>query len=171
MMFMPRSLGTWLLGFVLLMLLGVGVATRNQRGGPKATLTALTAFTDRPLGNPWTPHAADAHAAAGLRILADAIAEVAPGTPNQVDVVRTLARAIDVAPPGTIDADVAHDAFDRVGRVLTDIQSDRAPNLTQQAAAVREAAEKVSVTRPLCEQRDVVVAFFARSRDLLVSVQ
>ena len=167
----PRAVGTWLLGLVLLALLGVGVATRNQGGGTRATLLALTAFTDRPLGNPWTPHAADAHAATGLRILADAIAATAPASPEQVETVRALARALDVAPPGSVDADIAHDAFGRVGHVLSMLQTDRAPQLTDLSAAVREAADSISASRPLNEQRQAVVSFFARSRDLLVSVQ
>jgi hypothetical protein len=167
----PRTTVAWLLGLVLLALLSVGVATRNQRGGVKATLVALTAFTEQPLGNPWTPHAADAHAASGLRMLADAIAATAPSSPDQVETVRTLARALDVAPPGSVDADIAHDAFDRVGHVLSVLQTDRAPDLAQAAAAVRAAADSVSAARPLNEQRRAVVTFFVRSRDLLVSVQ
>lgn len=166
-----RAVGTWLLGLVLLALLGVGVATRNQRGGVRATLVALTAFTDQPLGNPWTPHAADAHAAAGLRLMADAIAATASNAPDQVEIVRTLARALDVVPPGAVDADIAHDAFGRVGQVLSVLQTDRAPRLADAAAAVRAAADSVSAARPLNEQRRAVVIFFVRSRDLLVSVQ
>jgi len=167
----PRTTITWLLGLVLLALLSVGVATRNQKVGPRATLVALTAFTEQPLGNPWTPHAADAHAATGLRMLADAIAATSPTSPDQVETVRTLARALDVVPPGAVDAEIAHDAFGRVGHVLSVIQTDRAPDKADAAAAVRAAADSVSANRPLNEQRRAVVTFFARSRDLLVSVQ
>ena len=167
----PRAVGTWLLGLVLLALLGVGVATRNQGGGTRATLLALTAFTERPLGNPWTPHAADTHAATGLRILADAIAATTPASPEQIETVRALARALEIAPPGTVDSGLAHDAFGRVGHVLSVLQVDRAPQLTEVAAAVRAAADSVNASRPLNEQRQAVVSFFVRSRDLLVSVQ
>lgn len=166
-----RAVGTWLLGLVLLALLSVGVATRNQKVGVRASLVALTAFTEQPLGNPWTPHAADAHAANGLRMLADAIVATAPTSPDQVETVRTLARALDVVPPGAVDADIAHDAFGRVGHVLSVIQTDRAPALADAAASVRAAADSVSASRPLNEQRRAVVTFFIRSRDLLVSVQ
>lgn len=166
-----RAVGTWLLGLVLLALLGVGVATRNQKVGVRGTLVALTAFTEQPLGNPWTPHAADAHAATGLRMLADAIAATAPTSPDQVETVRTLARALDVVPPGAVDADIAHDAFGRVGHVLSVIQTDRSPALADAAASVRAAADSVVASRPLNEQRRAVVTFFVRSRDLLVSVQ
>jgi hypothetical protein len=166
MTFVTRAVGTSLLGLVLLVLLGVGVATRDQHGGARGTLIALTAFTERPLGNPWTPHAADVHVATGLRILADAIAETRPGQGDDVEAVRKFARAIDVAPPGAADADMAHDAFDRVSRVLSSLQADRAS-----VDAVRAAAEDVSSTRPLCDQRDAVVTFFLRSRDLLANVQ
>jgi hypothetical protein len=162
-----RVIGTWILGLVLLALLGVGVATRNQHGGAGGTLVALTAFTEAPLGNPWTPHAADAHAATGLRMLADAIAESSPSSPEQVETVRTLARALDVAPPGNVDADIAHDAFNRVGRVLSVMQTDRAPNLNNAAAALRAAADSVTTDKPLYEQRRAVVTFFVRARDLL----
>jgi hypothetical protein len=166
-----RAVGTWLLGLVLIALLGVGVATRNQSGGVRTTLVALTAFTEQPLGNPWTPHAADAHAATGLRMLADAITATASNSPDQVETVRTLARALDVVPPGAVDADIAHDAFGRVGHVLSVLQTDRAPALGDAAAAVRAAADSVSANRPLNEQRRAVVTFFVRSRELLVSVQ
>jgi hypothetical protein len=161
-----RAIGAWLLGLMLLALLGLGVTTRSQRHTSGATLVALTRFTERPLGNPWTPHAADAHAAMGLRMLADAMAETIPTSPDQAEVVRTLARGIDVAPPGTVDADMARDAFDRVGRVLSLLRVDPAA-----AEAVRAAAGEVNSTRPLCEQREAVVTFFVRSRDLLASVQ
>lgn len=161
-----RAIGAWLLGLILLALLGLGVTTRGQRRTSGATLVALTRFTERPLGNPWTPHAADAHAAMGLRMLADAMSETAPGAPDQAEIVRTLARAIDVAPPGAVDADMTRDAFDRVGRVLSSLQVDPAA-----AEAVRAAAGGVNATRPLCEQREAVVTFFVRSRDLLASVQ
>lgn len=166
-----RAVGTWLVGLVLLVLLGVGVATRNQTVGARASLVALTAFTEQPLGNPWTPHAADAHAATGLRMLADAIAATSPTSPDQVETVRTLARALDVVPPGAVDADIAHDAFGRMGHVLSVLQTDRAPERAEAAAAVRAAADSVSANRPLNEQRRAVVTFFVRSRDLLVSVQ
>jgi hypothetical protein len=164
--FVTRAIGAWLVGVVLLALFGVGVATRNQPGGAHATLIALTAFTERPLGNPWTPHAADAHTAAGLRILADAISEAVPRQPAEAEAVRKFARAIDVAPPGAADADMAHDAFGRVSRVLSKLPADSAA-----AHAVRTAADNVSTTRPLCDQRDAVVTFFVRSRDLLATVQ
>ncbi len=146
---MLRPPWPWVLGTVLIALLGWGIATRDQGEAPS-----------------WTPRTADELTAMRLYTLTDAIA--AAGGDGAMETIRDQARALESSPRGTPEhADIARDAFIRAAHGLSDLQARRYPVLGTAAAEVRAAATGVSPTRSLYEQREAVATFFESCRELL----
>lgn len=112
-------------------------------------------------------NAAHTYTRNGLRYLASALEEItrqdrgsAPNLAPRIAALREGAETLreGAAAPG--HADVVATVFTQAANAIADVQRARFPDASDEAAAVREAANRVNAQRPLLEQRDAVKGFF-----------
>ena len=157
-----------------------GVAAAYNVGGTPAVTTdrgGVDSFLAWVANNDTTSAAATSsmtheYTATGVRQLADAIGSIARGdslggsaVEQQVGALNTLADQMQTEPQELKHADLAHAAFAAAAKLIQDVQRRDFPNASAQAGSVTQAAEAVSKTRPLLEQRTEVNRFFASAAE------
>ena len=112
-------------------------------------------------------NAAHSYTRNGLRYLAAALEEITRNsrgtTPNVAPRIAALREGAETlregaAAPG--HADVVATVFKQAANAIADVQRAGFPDASDEADAVREAANRVNAGRPLLEQRDAVKSFF-----------
>jgi len=80
---------------------------------------------------------------------------------QQVSALNTLADQLQTEPQSLKHADLTHAAFAAAAQLIQDVQRRNFPSASAQAGLVTQAADAVSKTRPMLEQRAEVNRFFA----------
>ncbi len=139
------------------------VATGTVTPGAVATFASFVGTTD-PNRDETKQHE---YTVTGLRHLADALAAVGASGPG-LDSMRTEATALQNSPANsTQHADMARSAFMSAASVMASLQTQRFPNMANDVAGVRQAAQAVKPGTHLLEQKDQIQTFFERARDAL----
>jgi hypothetical protein len=110
----------------------------------------------------------------GIRRLADALGAVADqqkisggNIENQLDLLRSHADRLQQDRHSTEHADIVRDAFAVASDLITSIERQRAPDLEDDVAEVRRAAEAVDPDKLVLDQKAEVEAFFKKTSRLL----
>ena len=117
---------------------------------------------------------AHAYTSTGLRLLASAIEQVARADTTgrasveaRLTTLRERAEALQRDPSSPQHARMTRDAFTAAADAMRELQRVRFPAAAGEVERARSAAEALSASRPLLEQRDAAHAFFQRAGDAL----
>lgn len=81
--------------------------------------------------------------------------------------LNTLADQLQTEPQSLKHADLTHAAFAAAAQLIQDVQRRNFPSASAQADLVTQAADAVSKTRPMLEQRAEVNRYFASAAEAI----
>ena len=110
------------------------------------------------------------YTATGIRRLAAALTSIANApegaqVERELTMIRGHADSLERSTASSAHANQARSAFISLSGLMVAMQASRFPDAEREATAVREAAQALSPTTPLLEQRSEVRSFFDRAAD------